>query len=73
MKKIIYILSVLLLLSVNFSCKKFLNVEPLSKLSGNNFWKNEKDVEGYDLGLYRLFREASMKNVLFEIGDTRCG
>ncbi|MBB6237507.1 hypothetical protein HDC90_002129 [Pedobacter sp. AK013] len=73
MKKIIYLLSALLLLSVNFSCKKFLNVEPLSKLSGNNYWKNEADVESYDLGLYRLFREASMKNVLFEIGDTRCG
>lgn len=73
MKKILYILPLLLLLNINFGCKKFLNVEPLNKLSGNNYWKSEADVQSYDLGLYRLFREAAMKNVLFEIGDTRCG
>jgi len=73
MKKTIYLLSALVLLSVNFSCKKFLNVEPLSKLSGNNYWKTEGDAEGFAMGLYRSFREATMQSVLFEIGDTRCG
>src|SRR5690349_17260179 len=73
MKKILYLLAFMLLLSTNFSCKKFLNVEPLSKLSGNNYWKDEGDAESFALGLYRSFREATMQSVLFEIGDTRCG
>lgn len=42
----------------NYGCKKFLNVNPQSDLSGNNFWRNEADVERYVNGLYELFRES---------------
>lgn len=40
------------------SCNKFLNVEPLDSLSGNNFWKTKEDVETFTRDIYRLFREG---------------
>ncbi len=58
MKKIIY--SLLLAASVAgvTGCKKFLNVDPPSDLSGNNFWQTVQDVEKFTNGNYELFREA---------------
>lgn len=58
MKKIFFIgMAALILVSLN-SCKKYLNLNPPSDLSGNNFWKSKSDVEQYTNGLYELFREA---------------
>lgn len=74
MKKIKYIvfsLVVTTLISLN-SCKKFLNVEPVSKLSGNNFWKTADEAESFATDIYRLFRNATMSSVMFAVGDERC-
>lgn len=43
-----------LILAASFSlpaCKKFLDIQPLDKLSGNNFFQSKEDVEAniYDL------------------------
>lgn len=57
---IIYLL--LLMIWPATGCKKFLSVDPPSNLSGNNFWRNKSDVEGYTNGLYSLFRAAVFRS-----------
>lgn len=71
MKKISYIIPLLVLLIANPGCKKFLNVEPVTSLSGNNYWKTAKDAEDFTKDVYRLFRTATMSNILLAIGDFR--
>lgn len=73
MKRILYILPLLVLLIANPGCKKFLNVEPLTSLSGNNYWKTGKDAENFTKDVYRLFRAATMSSVMLALGDYRCG
>lgn len=48
----------LLLVISSTGCKKYLNLDPPSDLSGNNFWQSKKDVEQFTNGLYQLFRQA---------------
>lgn len=45
-------------------CQKFLNVDALDSLSGNNFWATEKDVEDYTIGIYAQFRKAILNNYM---------
>lgn len=73
MKRILYIIPLLVLLIANPGCKKFLNVEPVTALSGNNYWKTGKDAEDFTKDVYRLFRLATMSNILLAIGDYRNG
>ncbi|HOZ98457.1 MAG TPA: RagB/SusD family nutrient uptake outer membrane protein [Niabella sp.] len=61
MKRIIYIV-LLISMILPMGCKKFLSVDPPSSLSGNNFWRNKNDVEGYVNGLYSLFRSAVFRS-----------
>lgn len=58
MKRFIYIAVIIFVTVVPTGCKKFLSLDPPSNLSGNNFWRNKDDVEGYVNGLYSLFRAA---------------
>ncbi|MGE9312660.1 RagB/SusD family nutrient uptake outer membrane protein [Niabella sp. CJ426] len=58
MKHIFKSLLIITLFSGLSGCQKFLNVDPPSDLSGNNFWRNKADVERFVNGLYGLFREA---------------
>ncbi|HTG55255.1 MAG TPA: RagB/SusD family nutrient uptake outer membrane protein, partial [Niabella sp.] len=58
MKRFIYVITLFLIVTVLGGCKKFLSLDPPSNLSGNNFWRNKDDVEGYINGLYSLFRSA---------------
>lgn len=60
-------------------CKKFLNVDPISALSGNNFWQTEKDFDNYMAGIYNQFRTMTMEDwggsytqFFPAIGDFRC-
>ena len=54
------------------SCKKFLNVEPIDALSGNNYWKNKDDAETFTREIYRLFRlGVGINYPLHFIADTR--
>ena len=53
-------------------CKKFLNVEPIDSLSGNNFWRNINDAETFTLEVYRLFRVGvGIDRPVLLIGDFR--
>lgn len=58
MKKIFYIGIAIALLSSQIGCKKFLNLNPPSDLSGNNFWQTQEDVEHFTNGMYELFRKS---------------
>ncbi|WP_225874848.1 RagB/SusD family nutrient uptake outer membrane protein [Pedobacter hiemivivus] len=71
MKRILYIIPLLVVLIANPGCKKFLNVEPVTSLSGNNYWKTAKDAEDFTKDVYRLFRTATMSNILLATGDFR--
>ncbi|WP_315823571.1 hypothetical protein [Paraflavitalea speifideaquila] len=50
-KTLILSITILTLLVAGAGCKKFLNLDPLSNLSGNNFWQTEADVDNYTNGL----------------------
>lgn len=72
MKKIIIILFFGCSVLLHTGCKKFLNIDPIDDLSGNNFWKSEKDVEEFTWGIYYKFRAATMTNFYFPaVGDLR--
>lgn len=47
-----------------FGCHKFLNVDALDSLSGNNFWATQQDVEDYTIGIYAQMRKAMLTNYL---------
>lgn len=71
-KHIFRVAATLLICSSLLSCDKFLNVEPVDSLSGNNFWKDAQDAETFTLEVYRLFREASLlKGPYFIMGELR--
>lgn len=71
-KTIIYLCSVLTL-TVGSCGKDFLNVTPKEDLSGNNYWKSERDVEQFLIGVYAAFRDATMSRIFFPAtGDLRC-
>lgn len=75
MKNIRYALVLAVLVLVTPGCKKFLNVEPIDALSGNNFWKTRQDVEGFTNGIYTLFRNkvaTGSDRVFFPALDIRC-
>ncbi|HJT72513.1 MAG TPA: RagB/SusD family nutrient uptake outer membrane protein [Chitinophaga sp.] len=74
LRRTIYISLCLLLLSGQYGCKKFLNVEPLDRLSGNTFFKTAKDVEDNMWDIYGLFRDATGSCPLFAVaGEVRGG
>ncbi|MCH5597290.1 RagB/SusD family nutrient uptake outer membrane protein [Niabella ginsengisoli] len=61
MKRLIYFFTAAFLIASTSGCKKFLNVDPPSDLSGNNFWQTLKDVENFTNGNYELFRQATTR------------
>lgn len=74
MKKYI-VCSLLLLCSLGqFSCKKFLDVTPLDKLTGNNFYKNKEDVETviYDMSR-NFFTKINATHYAGAVGEYRAG
>ncbi|HEY9561017.1 MAG TPA: RagB/SusD family nutrient uptake outer membrane protein [Anseongella sp.] len=73
MKKLI---SCLLLFTVlGFSgCKEFLDVEPIDRLTGNNFFKNRQDVESNITGMYGLFfTKINETHFIGAVGEYRAG
>ncbi len=72
MKK--YTALLLLVLIVQSSCKKFLEVESLHRISGNNYWKSKADVEAFTVGLYAKFRnKLTQTSFIPATGDLRTG
>jgi len=51
MKSVKYILTVLAVLLFN-SCEKFIDLQPLDKISTNNYWKTSNDLKNYMLQFY---------------------
>ncbi|MES2777595.1 MAG: RagB/SusD family nutrient uptake outer membrane protein [Bacteroidota bacterium] len=71
MKRIIQITLLAVVLSGSLGCKKFLNLDPPSDLSGNNFWKTKADVENFTNGMYELMRKSvSRLNMRIAAGST---
>ncbi|EDM35580.1 hypothetical protein PBAL39_03524 [Pedobacter sp. BAL39] len=57
-----------------FSCKKFLDVEPLDKLTGNNFYKTKGDVEAVINDMARMhFEKLNETQVVGAVGEYRSG
>ncbi|HEY9258427.1 RagB/SusD family nutrient uptake outer membrane protein [Chitinophaga sp.] len=72
-RKIICLLALLLAIGQS-SCKKFLNVKPLDRLSGNAFLQDKKDVESYLWDNYGLLRDKlGSCPFLPNAGDIRSG
>ncbi len=61
MKQVFYFFIAAFTITSATGCKKFLNVDPPSDLSGNNFWQTQQDVENFTNGNYELFREATTR------------
>lgn len=72
-RRIIYITALLVFITQS-GCKKFLNVQPLDKLSGNAFFKSAKDVEDNMWDIYGLFRDVTGSCPMFAVaGEVRAG
>lgn len=72
MKKYTYILMLTVVVTTLMSCEKFLNIVPVDNLSGNNFWQNKTDVEGFTNGLYARFRaKVGQGSGFAQIADLR--
>lgn len=73
LRRTIYIVAILLF-TTPFGCKKFLDVKPLDRLSGNTFFQSRKDVESNIWDIYGLFRDAAGSCPLFAVaGEMRGG
>lgn len=59
MKKIVNLALLIMITTATFtSCKKFLDKEPISAATDENFWKNEKEANSAVSGDYALLRQA---------------
>ncbi|MFV0606111.1 MAG: RagB/SusD family nutrient uptake outer membrane protein [Niabella sp.] len=65
MMKTLQLILILLVVSGAFTgCKKFLALDPLSNLSGNNFWRSKEDADAFTNGNYELLRKSVTRNDL---------
>lgn len=60
MKRLLTLL-IFVTLGLSFQgCKKFLNLDPIDDLSGNNYWKTKSDVDRFTWNIYARFKEKTM-------------
>lgn len=72
-KKFLYLFILGASLGLGSCGKDFLNITQIDKLTGNNYWTRQADVDQYMGGIYSTFREATMTNIFFPAsGDLRC-
>ena len=71
MKKLVNLALFIIIATLSFtSCKKFLDKEPLSAATDENFWKNEKEANSAIAGDYALLRQALTDGyAFFSYGD----
>src|SRR5690606_27094979 len=56
------------------ACKDYLNVQPLDRLTGNNFYQSKEDVEANIANMYSMFFDKINESwVIGAIGETRSG
>jgi hypothetical protein len=73
MKKIIFCLAFVMVAS-QYSCKKFLDITPIDKVTGNNYYKSVQDVEATVTDLYgQLYDKYVQTNTAGAIGEFRSG
>jgi hypothetical protein len=73
MKKIIICLLFVAIAS-QYSCKKFLDIVPIDKLTGNNFYQSSADVESNITDMYgQLFDKYTQTNTAGGTGEFRSG
>jgi len=73
MKKIIICL-IFVISASQYSCKKFLDITPIDKLTGNNFYQNKDDVESNITDMYgTLFDKYVLTNTAGATGEMRSG
>ncbi len=66
-------LSLAFLFSIQ-ACKDYLNIEPIDRLTGNNFYLSKKDVESNLAFIYaRFFEKINETWVMGAIGEARSG
>ena len=70
MKKILYILTALVLALTLASCESFLNKEPISDLGANLFWQNATDVSSAQAAMYASFATTMSVN-FYDWGEVR--
>ena len=71
MKKITICLLIVLSAS-QFSCKKFLDITPIDKLTGNNYYRNTDDMESNINDMYgRLFDKYTRTSFAGATGEFR--
>lgn len=72
--KFIRIGLLVLALTVSNSCKNYLTVEPIDRLTGNNFYLSKADVEANFAFIYsRFFEKINETWVMGAIGEARSG
>jgi starch-binding outer membrane protein, SusD/RagB family len=64
--KRIYIPSLLLLILVMGSCKKFLTQNPLAEVGESQFFKSKYDVDASVSGMYRLFQDQMVGDAQYK-------
>ncbi|WP_276088524.1 RagB/SusD family nutrient uptake outer membrane protein [Pedobacter sp. JY14-1] len=73
MKKIVICL-LLLAGASQYGCKKFLNITPIDKLTGNNFYQNADDIEANITDMYgQLFDKYTRTSFAGATGEFRSG
>lgn len=73
-RKYFIVILLMALITGGTGCKKFLNVNPVDSMSGNNFWKSRDDVEKFITGTYILLRNYTCMDgySLLVLADYRC-
>ena len=56
MKKIIYLFTILMVFIAVSGCKDYLEVEPETEFTNDNFWTSESNLESFSYGLYENFK-----------------
>jgi hypothetical protein len=73
MKKLIIWL-LLVMVASQYSCKKFLDITPIDKLTGNNYYQSANDVESNLTDMYgKLFNKYVQTNTAGATGEFRSG
>lgn len=73
MKKIIICL-LIVFGTLQFGCKKFLNITPIDSLTGNNFYQTVEDIESNIIDMYgTLFQKYTNTNTAGATGEFRSG
>lgn len=74
MKRILIFAIATVILSGSLSCKKFLDIKPIDKLTGNNFYQSKEDVEAAINDFSRKFyNKINETHFIGTVGEFRAG